>query len=84
MSGATDSNSAFYASGASQLGDWASTIGTTLAIKGLSDEKISDKEGRIYCHKHPTDCGRQVEHRMLGEIVRCNFSGESSLLKSLY
>ena len=34
VSGSTDSNAAFYASGATQTGDWASTIGTTLAIKG--------------------------------------------------
>ena len=36
VSGSTDSNAAFYASGATRNGDWTSTIGTTLAIKGLS------------------------------------------------
>ena len=85
VSGATDSNSAFYASGASQLGDWASTIGTTLAIKGLSDERISDKEGRIYCHKHPSGLWLPGgASNAGGEIVRCNFSGrEQSIEKSL-
>ena len=53
VSGATDSNAAFYASGAGEIGDWSSTIGTTLAVKGISSQKISDTLGRIYCHRHP-------------------------------
>ena len=51
--GATDSNAGFYASGASRLGDWSTTIGTTLAIKGICEDRIDDPEGRIYCHRHP-------------------------------
>lgn len=53
VSGATDSNAAFYASGAASAGDWSTTIGTTLAVKGLSEVRINDPEARIYCHKHP-------------------------------
>lgn len=52
-SGATDSNAAFYASGASCVGQWSTTIGTTLAVKGLSRGRIHDPFGRIYCHRHP-------------------------------
>ena len=52
-SGATDSNAAFYASGASGPGDWSTTIGTTLAVKGVSTVKLTDADARIYCHKHP-------------------------------
>jgi len=53
VSGATDSNAAFYASGAGLPGEWSTTIGTTLAIKGVSQKKIEDSQGRIYCHRHP-------------------------------
>jgi len=53
ISGATDSNAAFYASGACFPAEWSTTIGTTLAIKGISQEKIPDPLGRIYCHRHP-------------------------------
>ena len=53
VSGATDSNAAFYASGAGKAGEWSTTIGTTLAIKGLSKSRIRDNLGRIYCHRHP-------------------------------
>lgn len=53
VTGATDSNAAFYASGAAAVGDWSTTIGTTLAVKGLSATRIDDPEARIYCHKHP-------------------------------
>jgi len=53
VSGATDSNAAFYASGAGLPGEWSTTIGTTLAIKGVSSLKLDDPDGRIYCHRHP-------------------------------
>ena len=53
VSGSTDSNAGFYASGAGVPGEWSTTIGTTLAIKGISKTKIHDPEGRIYCHRHP-------------------------------
>lgn len=53
VSGATDSNAAFYASGAGAPGEWSTTIGTTLAIKGISEHKIEDNSGCIYCHRHP-------------------------------
>lgn len=53
VSGATDSNAAFYASGAGKIGDWSTTIGTTLAVKGISSKRIFDPQGRIYCHRHP-------------------------------
>ena len=53
VSGATDSNAAFYASGAASPGDWSTTIGTTMAFKGLSEARIEDPQARIYCHRHP-------------------------------
>jgi D-ribulokinase len=51
--GATDGNASQLASGAASLGDWNSTLGTTLVLKGVTDEIVRDPEGRIYCHRHP-------------------------------
>jgi sugar (pentulose or hexulose) kinase len=51
--GATDGNASQLASGAASLGDWNSTLGTTLVLKGVTSELVRDPEGRIYCHRHP-------------------------------
>jgi len=53
VAGATDSNAAFFASGAAAEGEWNSTLGTSLAFKGISRSFISDPLGRVYCHRHP-------------------------------
>jgi sugar (pentulose or hexulose) kinase len=53
VAGATDSNAAFFASGAAGEGEWNSTLGTSLAFKGVSRSYISDALGRVYCHRHP-------------------------------
>ncbi len=51
--GMSDGTAAFLASGASRLGDFNSTIGTTLVLKGIWDKIVLDTQGRIYSHKHP-------------------------------
>ena len=53
VAGATDSNAAFFASGAAREGEWNSTLGTSLAFKGISRSYINDTLGRVYCHRHP-------------------------------
>jgi xylulokinase len=53
MAGATDGTAAFFASGACQVGQWCSTLGTTLVLRGVSRELLHDPAGRIYCHAHP-------------------------------
>ena len=53
VAGATDSNAAFFASGATREGEWNSTLGTSLALKGISRTHIADPLGRVYCHRHP-------------------------------
>ena len=76
VSGATDSNAAFYASGAAAAGDWSTTIGTTLAVKGLSASRLDDPEARIYCHKHPDGTWLPGgASNAGGEIVRERFAG---------
>ena len=51
--GATDGYAACIASGVVRPGQYNSTLGTTLVLKGVTKEFIRDPEGRVYCHKHP-------------------------------
>ncbi len=51
--GMTDGCASQVASGAVNLGDWNTTIGTTLVVKGVTKTEINDPAGAIYCHRHP-------------------------------
>ncbi|QDV42971.1 Xylulose kinase [Stieleria neptunia] len=51
VAGATDSNAAFLASGASKIGEGVTSLGTTLAIKLLSDQPVFDPSRGIYSHR---------------------------------
>jgi Sugar (pentulose and hexulose) kinases len=53
VAGMTDGCAAQVASGAVQVGDWNTTIGTTLVVKGVTTREINDPHGRLYCHRHP-------------------------------
>ncbi|OGP88982.1 MAG: hypothetical protein A2156_04880 [Deltaproteobacteria bacterium RBG_16_48_10] len=53
IAGASDGTASFLASGAKGVGDWNLTLGTTLAIRGISKNLIRDPKGRIYSHRHP-------------------------------
>lgn len=53
VTGMTDGCASQIASGAIRLGDWNTTIGTTLVIKGVTKKKVVDPLGRIYNHRHP-------------------------------
>ncbi len=51
--GMTDGCATQMASGAVEPGDWNTTIGTTLVIKGVTRSAIVDPLGRLYSHRHP-------------------------------
>jgi len=53
VAGMTDGCAAQIAAGAVAPGDWNSTLGTTLVIKGVTERLLRDPEGRIYSHRHP-------------------------------
>jgi D-ribulokinase len=53
VGGVSDGTAGFIACGASAVGDWSSTLGTTLVLRGVSEDLIADPEGRVYCHRHP-------------------------------
>lgn len=53
VAGATDSTTSFYSSGAEKVGDWNTTLGTVLGIRGIAPRFIADPEGLLYAHRHP-------------------------------
>ncbi|HEY5585893.1 MAG TPA: FGGY-family carbohydrate kinase [Ruminiclostridium sp.] len=54
VAGATDGYASALAAGAVHVGDWTTIIGTTLVIKGVSQNKIIDASGNSYSHKLPS------------------------------
>lgn len=53
VSGMTDGCASQIASGSIKPGQWNTTIGTTLVVKGVTKAPIEDPLGRLYNHKHP-------------------------------
>ena len=51
--GITDGCASQIASGAINPGDWNTTIGTTMVIKGVTKNEVLDPLGRLYSHRHP-------------------------------
>jgi sugar (pentulose or hexulose) kinase len=49
----TDGCAAQIAAGALGTGDWNSVLGTTLVLKGCSQERIDDPEQGVYSHRSP-------------------------------
>ncbi len=55
IAGATDSTTGFYSSGAKRPGDWNTTLGTVLAVRGISRTYLKDSMGLLYTHRHPEE-----------------------------
>ena len=53
VAGATDNTTSFYSSGAEKAGDWNTTLGTVIGIRGVADRFIPDPKGLLYAHRHP-------------------------------
>ena len=53
VGGATDGTASALAAGAVREGSWASIIGTTLVLKGVTRELILDPTGSSYSHRLP-------------------------------
>ena len=51
--GLTDGCASQISSGAVAPGDFNTTIGTTLVVKGVTEKLLLDPKGRVYCHRHP-------------------------------
>jgi sugar (pentulose or hexulose) kinase len=53
VAGATDGTASLFGSGACRPGDFNTSLGSTLILKGISREVIHDPRGVMYCHRHP-------------------------------
>lgn len=53
FAGATDGCAAQFAAGVVDVGDWSSVVGTTLVLKGVSDDLVADESGALYSHRSP-------------------------------
>ncbi len=53
VAGMSDGTAGCAASGASRIGDMASTLGTTIVWKVIASSLVCDPQGRLYCHRHP-------------------------------
>ncbi|MGC8805280.1 MAG: FGGY-family carbohydrate kinase, partial [Candidatus Ratteibacteria bacterium] len=53
VAGMTDGCASLVSTGAVAPGQWNSTLGTTLVIKGVTKHILKDPAGRIYNHRHP-------------------------------
>jgi sugar (pentulose or hexulose) kinase len=51
VSGTTDGNAAFLATGANRIGDGVSSLGSTLVLKILSDKPVFAAEYGVYSHR---------------------------------
>lgn len=54
VGGSTDGYASALAAGAVRVGDWASIIGTTLVLKGITEKLVIDPAGSGYSHKLPS------------------------------
>jgi sugar (pentulose or hexulose) kinase len=53
VAGMTDGCASQIAAGTVHPGQWNSALGTTLVLKGVSAELVSDPDGAVYSHRHP-------------------------------
>jgi D-ribulokinase len=53
VGGMTDSCAAQLAAGALSAGEWNSVLGTTLALKGVTETLLHDPTGAVYSHRAP-------------------------------
>ncbi|UGU17653.1 FGGY-family carbohydrate kinase [Sinomicrobium kalidii] len=80
--GITDGCASQIASGAIYPGTWNTTIGTTLVVKGVTQEQMIDPEGRFYSHRHPQGYWMPGGAGNIGaDWVSRDFGNELSLLE---
>jgi D-ribulokinase len=86
-SGMTDGCASQVASGAVNVGDWNTTIGTTLVIKGVTTKEVKDPTGALYCHRHPdgywmpggaSNTGADWVSRLFGQADLAALSAEAA------
>lgn len=87
VAGATDGYASALAAGAVKTGDWASILGTTLVLKGVSRQLLIDPGGSSYSHLMPTGeflmgGASNVGGRILNEF-KDDFAGYNTYVDAL-
>ncbi len=78
VAGATDGTAGFLASGACEVGQWCSTLGTTLVLRGVSRTLLRDPLGRVYSHAHPEGYWLPgAASNVGGEVLEVRFKGRN-------
>ncbi|KPC81854.1 MULTISPECIES: FGGY-family carbohydrate kinase [Streptomyces] len=54
VAGMTDGCAAQLGSGATAVGSWNSVLGTTLVLKGVTEDLLHDPSGIVYSHRSPS------------------------------
>jgi len=54
LAGMTDGCAAHLGSGAIAVGSWNSVMGTTLVLKGVTEDLVHDPHGVVYSHRSPS------------------------------
>ncbi|MFJ8749195.1 FGGY-family carbohydrate kinase [Streptomyces sp. NPDC102441] len=54
VAGMTDGCAAQLGSGATSVGSWNSVLGTTLVLKGVTEDLLHDPDGVVYSHRSPS------------------------------
>jgi sugar (pentulose or hexulose) kinase len=54
IAGMTDGCAAQLGSGATAIGSWNSVMGTTLVLKGVTQQPVRDPNGVVYSHRSPS------------------------------
>ncbi|MFC9946632.1 FGGY-family carbohydrate kinase [Streptomyces pratensis] len=54
VAGMTDGCAAQLGSGATAVGSWNSVLGTTLVLKGVTEDLLHDPNGVVYSHRSPS------------------------------
>lgn len=76
IAGMTDGCCSQIAGGAVAAGQWLSVLGTTLVLKGVTQDFLCDPLGRIYSHRHPNGMWLPgAASNVGGEVLARRFAG---------
>ena len=79
--GLTDSTASLLSSGAVQMGDLFSVLGSTIVEKVISEDIVKDPQGRLYSHRFPFGGWLPGGAGNVGAISLSEEFGENNLIK---
>ena len=79
----TDANTASLGAGLTQVGEWSSTLGTGLSVKGRVMDPLADASAGVYSHAHPFGgwLASGTAHTGGGVVTQCFGSDQNELAR---